>query len=213
MILEKKCNNYENEIKELSLSLNYELTTIIQWIETYFGVYFQKNVEIPTLPRTQSQIVFNKVSKLEILKEVIIKTRATADNELNSMELIINDQKNELSENSVKRNKYMKEISYLKDEILNKNNDVYTINQKHDSINENYIFLEEEHKKLHEKILAIEEKNNEFNNKIGDLIQRIFENFRSAKYLKYAELINYQSYSENRVTYLLTIFSFRMKKY
>ena len=199
MILEKKCGEFEAEFKELTISLNYEFTTIIQWIDTYFGVYFQKSVEIPSLPRTQSQVVHNKIPKFDSLKECLTIARKAADKELNNYENLTNELKEESNANNLKINKFISEVSNFKETLHNKNNELYAINNKIDKLAENYELLEEENKKLHTKMQEIGNKNSEFGNKITSLIQEIFGNFRTTRYQKYAELINYQSYSENRV--------------
>jgi len=162
-------------------------------------VYFQKSVEIPSLPRTQSRVVHEKVPKFDALKEALLKARSSADNELNNFEKLTNELKEEISENNNRINKYMSEILNLKSDSHNKNNEIYNLTKKLDIFNDNFVLLEEENKKLHNNLQQVGNKNIEFGNKITGVIHQIFQNFKTTKYQKYAELINYQSYSENRV--------------
>ena len=61
MLHDNKIKDLENEIKEIIMGINVELKTINQWIDTYLGVYFDKNIEIPELPYTISKSIKNKI--------------------------------------------------------------------------------------------------------------------------------------------------------
>ena len=140
-----------------------------------------------------------KIPKFDALKDALTNARRFADNELNNFELLTNELKEEISQNSLKINKYITDISGYKTEIMNKNNEIYNLTKNNDNINENYNLLDEEHKSLQNKLQNTEEYHNTFRNQVTNLIHQIFQNFNTTRYQKYAELINYQSFSESRV--------------
>lgn len=138
----------------------------------------------------------------------------SADTELSNMERHITELKDELTNYSLKVDKYLKEISSIKTDNINKSNEIINLNQQINHMNENYSILEDESRQLKNNIIDLSQKNNNFGLKLTDLIQRIFEGFKSIKskrYQKYFELINFQAYSESRVNYLYL--NNRVKKY
>ena len=142
MLHDNKIKDLENEIKEIIMGINVELKTINQWIDTYLGVYFDKNIEIPELPYTISKSIKNKI-KFESLKENLIKSQQKMNIELSRSESFIRELKAECSDYILNQEKLISDTTTLKNEILSKNEDIFILQQKNDSLNKEFFYYKE----------------------------------------------------------------------
>lgn len=109
-INKNRANDCENELNTLSISINNALTNLIEWIETYFGIYY--DYDIPKIPSiTINNIILDKLYDCLTMKRNKINDsmkeyeKANKDNNtqirnlLEKIEKLQNDNK-ELSDNA-----------------------------------------------------------------------------------------------------------------
>lgn len=142
--------SYENKIEEDKnwiCQINQDITLLCDWINNYFGAFFQENIEIQEIPKFTQYINseninnYNKIN-LNLLRQTILEARNKIYDKQNKYENIIKMDKKEQIELLHKIESQNKNISIL-------NNDI--------------IALREE---LAQKKLEIDELNNKFNNLI-----------------------------------------------
>ena len=142
--------SYENKIEEDKnwiCQINQDITLLCDWINNYFGAFFQENFEIQEIPKFTQYINseninnYNKIN-LNLLRQTILEARNKIYDKQNKYENIIKMDKKEQIELLHKIESQNKNISIL-------NNDI--------------IALREE---LAQKKLEIDELNNKFNNLI-----------------------------------------------
>ena len=142
--------SYENKIEEDKnwiCQINQDITLLCDWINNYFGAFFQENIEIQEIPKFTQYINseninnYNKIN-LNLLRQTILEARNKIYDKQNKYENIIKMDKKEQIELLHKIESQNKNISIL-------NNDI--------------IALREE---LAQKKLEIDELNNKFNDLI-----------------------------------------------
>ena len=148
---EEKINIYENEINKLNLNLknemrlkqkyeilynektkeekkwitqvNQDINLLCQWLVNYMGVYFDKNIEIPDIPKisepisSENVLLYNKFD-FEKLRKQIFDSRQKVWEKQNGYEINIENLKKEQIDFIDKINKLNKDINGLNNENL-----------------------------------------------------------------------------------------------
>jgi len=171
---ESKMMQMENELKETNNCLNQEIKSIIQWMETYLVVFYEPHFEIPDLPLTTSKVIKNKF-KLDVLKEKLGSCRAEINQEFNKYENIIKDLKKEINENMHKQEKFHREISDLKNQILDKNENIFSLTTELDTYRNSLNHNKEDLNRIKNDVNLKQDQNNRFLEKIHQTIQKEIE--------------------------------------
>ncbi len=99
--------------------MNLEFRNIIQWIESYLGVYYSNELELVDPPITINKSLKNRF-KLDYLKEVLLSCRKKINEEYNKFEMNNKTLRYEIEENLKNQQKLIDEISFMKKDSINK---------------------------------------------------------------------------------------------
>ena len=165
-ISELKLKELEEENNEICNSINSELKIIMQWIETYFGVYYNKDYEIPDLPLTISKKLKTKVN-MDQLKDLLIKSRLNLNNELAKWDRIIQDLKDENREYLANKEKAIFDTNMLKNELIRKEEESHYLQMDLQNQDNNYKGYNTQIESLKNEIYSINSSNLSFFEKIA----------------------------------------------
>lgn len=135
-----RANDAENELNTLSISINNSLISLVEWIETYFGINY--DYEIPQIPNAN----INNI-KFDILYDCLTKKKNKINDYMKQYEQMNKENQNrigELLEQISKlqndNNKYKKDMIDIKKSMVVNEEKVQTISRdismKDDVINE-----------------------------------------------------------------------------
>ena len=164
-----KIKDLEKEMTDLVNALNLEFRNLIQWVETYLGVYYESNFD---LPLTINKTLKNKF-KIDSLKDSLSNCRKKINLEYNKLELNNKTLRYEIEEKIKNQEKLIDEISYLKKEMLNKDNSIMEMK------NNNEMVIKETDKKVDSNIqdkVNLAQKLDNYDKKIHT-IEKIITNF------------------------------------
>ena len=201
--IEFKNKQLENEIKELIFGLNLEVSNLNQWVENYLGVYYDnKEIEIPELPCTVTKSTKHKI-KLDSLKDSIYNAHLKMITEIEKTKEFLNKFSKESSKNFQIEDNYSNEITELKKEILNKDNDIYILTNKISLQNKEISQLKEENDNHKLEIEGKSEQYNKFCGKINNLLisqlQKVQENPLIINNYAFCDIILKSNFSENTI--------------
>jgi len=110
----------ENDLNDIVNQINAEIKIIIQWVETYLGVYYEDNIDLPDLPYTISKTVKKNIN-LDQLKKVIYNSRKNLNEEFKKLSVSCKESSEDNYEISKKHERLNHENIHLKNELLEKN--------------------------------------------------------------------------------------------
>jgi chromosome segregation ATPase len=194
---ENKIMNLENENKEVNFAVNNEIKSIVQWAETYLGVFYEQHFEIPDLPVTISKPIKNKF-KIDILKDVLKKSRKQINEELNKYENAIKEFKKEVNDNMIKQEKLHREVSELKNQILDKNEEIYSLSSQLESYENSLIQNKDDLNRIKNDVSIKQDHNNRFLDKIYQITQKQIEDvLKNERFKNFYDFVYRSNYSEN----------------
>ena len=194
---ETRLRNLENDNKEIINVINLEIKTISQWLETYYGVFYDKNYDIPDLPVTLSKSIKNK-TKFDTLKQTLVNNRSQINEELSKYDSQIKDLKKEIGENFNKQEKMQKEISQLKELIIVKDEEIFSLNNEIEEYHSNLQINKDNLVKIKNDINESKEVFNKFLEKLNTNIKQEFEEIlQNEKMKELSEFIYRSNYCEN----------------
>jgi chromosome segregation ATPase len=199
-ILDQKYREIDQENKEIVNFLNSEFIAIIQWVETYFGIFFEHGVSVPELPFTISKAVKSKL-KIDTLKDSLIKARKRVNDELSKYDRLLKENKGEIGESLNRIERQNNEISGLKNQILLKNEEIYTLHQELENYRLNITTNKENYSKLKLDITERQESYQRFFEKLYRTTKDDLENILGNDGLKsYHHYLNRLNFSDNLQT-------------
>lgn len=194
---ENRSQELESEIKELTSAANIELKGMIQWIETYLGLYYDNKFEIPDLPYTVSKSIKNRI-KLDPVKEALKRSRKNMNEELARYEKAIRDLKKEVNDNMQKQEKMICETSDLKNQILEKNEEIYSLGQQLEGYQSNLNVNIDHLSKIKNEINQRQENYNNYFEKLYNMTKTELDNIlRNEKLKSYSDYVYRNSYTDN----------------
>jgi len=133
----------ENLIKEIIGGVNSELGAVIQWVETYFGNFYNsESFEVPNIPVTVNKVIKSKI-KINQLKECLQNKRKKVNEEQQKFEQYIQITKNDINNFNSKIENYMETNSNLQNTIMERNEDINQLNYIIDNLNRDIKNLKE----------------------------------------------------------------------
>ena len=146
---DKLLENFNNEKIELSNFVNNELNNMKQWVETYLGVFFEINYDIPDLPISYNKN-FNYL-RFDELKNALQNARKKLNDELSRNSNNFHNLKLELNELMEEKEKFIIEKSNMKTEIIKKQEELLELSSLNDSIQKTLILQEKNIKKMQQE--------------------------------------------------------------
>ena len=116
-------NEKTKEEKKWITQVNQDINLLCQWLVNYMGVYFDKNIEIPEIPKisepisSENVLLYNKFD-FEKLRKQIFDSRQKVWEKQNGYETNIENLKKEQIDFIDKINKLNKDINGLNNENL-----------------------------------------------------------------------------------------------
>jgi len=89
----QRANESENELNNLAIILNRKINQIVEWIETYFGVYY--NYEITDIPKCND---INSTIRFDLIIDELCKKRKQIQDNLSNLENKNKDNERKLNE-------------------------------------------------------------------------------------------------------------------
>ena len=176
----------ENLIKELISGVNSEISNIIQWVETYFGNFYNSETfEVPNIPATLCKVIKSKF-KINQLKEVLQNKRKKVNEELQKHDQYIQISKNDMANLNCKVEKYLETNSNLTHELIEKNEDINQLNYSIESLKRENKYLKEnmDERKVNESKFNKEDILNKFYEKMNLDIVSLLDKIMNNKSLK-----------------------------
>jgi chromosome segregation ATPase len=173
----------EQENKELIGTINNDLISIIQWIETYLGNFYESNFNIPEITISISKGLKNKLN-LDLLKETLMQTRKRASDEYNKMLIEYNKQKSQIAENTNKIDLFTTEVANLKFQVTQRDDDIRCYNEELDNYRINISTNKDNVTKLKQEISDKQDNFNRFLDKISHVIKSELDKAYRNEYLK-----------------------------
>jgi hypothetical protein len=196
-VYEQKYREIDGENKEIIGFLNSEFIAIIQWVDTYFGIFFEHGVNVPELPFTISKPVKSKL-KIDTLKECLFNSRKRVNDELSKYDKQLKENKQEISECLNRIEKQNTEISGLKNQILIKNEEIYTLHQELENYRTSMTCNKENYSKLK---LDVTERQDSYQRFLEKLFRTTKEDLdivlRNDNLKCYHHYLNRLTYSDN----------------
>jgi DNA repair exonuclease SbcCD ATPase subunit len=201
-IFEQKYKEVDNENKEIINFLNNEFLAIIQWVDTYFGVFFEHGINVPELPFTISKPVKNKL-KIDTLKDCLFTARKKVNDELAKYDKFLKEAKKENTDCLHRIERQNTEISNLKNQILQKNEEVYTLHQELEGYQASVTNSKENFSKLKHDITERQDFYQKFLDKVyritKDDLDNILRNDQLKSFHHYLNRLNYSDNLQNEV--------------
>lgn len=142
---------FMKEKSEIVSYINNEIEATTQWIDTYLGVYFDLNYDIPQLP-----ITFNKNLKTLInfddLKFSVQNARKKLNEQLGKLNETEKLLKKEADEYLNEKEAFIQEKSSLKTELLVKQSEIIELNAMNENLQRSLASQDVLNKKLHNEI-------------------------------------------------------------
>ena len=171
-------DNQNKELEEENYNLIYhfnsELKTIIQWVETYLGVYFNSENNIVELPNTISQLIKKRV-KIDQLKESLCHTQKKIHEEYYRWDLQVKELYEENESLNMRLDKINLENLDLKNQLFDKQNENITIKEEIEYYSKKLSQKDKNFDSLNEKISNEGEKESKFYCKFVVKIEEIFK--------------------------------------
>ncbi len=127
--LKNSNQHLEGRIKELEYEnatiinhLNAEIKTIIQWIDTYLGVYFDSKNDIVELPNTISNFLKNRI-RIDALKESLSFNQKKIHEELYKWDYQVKELVEENTNLNYKLEKLSQEYAEMRNELIERQNE------------------------------------------------------------------------------------------
>lgn len=180
---EKMMINNDSDLNEYTLQISKELNTITQWTDTYLGISYPVQYDVPNLLNSalsaSSFIVPIIGNDILSLKRALENAKGRILNEQHHLESNINKQKNDINELVIGREKKQYEIINLRTNLIELKEKLHMLQED----NENYVSEHFENKtmltKFHDSIETISNNNDQYlrdiivsiKNEIEDIIK------------------------------------------
>jgi len=201
---ESRTLQLEGDIKDFMKGINQELKNIITWVDNYLVNSFERNTDIPDPSSTTSQFIKNN-TYIESLKGSLLAVRKGLCNELTKSDVVIKELRKENSNLQIKNEGLGKEVSSLKNEILEKIDEIYKLNQELQKYANEITCVQKQEYKVKNEFYDKIEHYNKFVDKIHDKLKLamnvIYENPRLSKLSN--DMSIQMSFNDNKVIYTL----------
>jgi chromosome segregation ATPase len=210
----------DNENRELVNHLNTDIVSLIQWIETYLGNFYDNNFNIPDISSTISKSLRAKL-KFDNLKEAVINTRRRVNEEFHKILTNLGEYKRSNSEFNHKLEVLNSENHNLKLQLAEKDEDVKALRQE----SENYRLNINNNK---ESFTKLKKEFNEERDNFNNFLERIYSSIKaqhhniykndslkqiSSSFQEFTFTDNLQRDIENELHSLFNIYSSVVKSY
>jgi chromosome segregation ATPase len=160
----------EGDIKDFMKGINQELKNIITWVDNYLVNSFEKNTDIPDPSSTTSQFIKNN-TYIESLKGSLIAVRKGVSNESTKSDVVIRELRKENGNLHMKNESLGKEASSLKNEVLEKIDEIYRLNQELQKYANEITCVQKQEYKVKNEFYDKIEQYNKFVDKIHDKLK------------------------------------------
>jgi len=199
---ENKNKDLENDLNDIVTQINSEIKIIMQWIETYLGVYYEDNIDLPDLPYTISKSVKSKFN-LDQLKKIIYNSRKNLNEEFKKLSYSCKETSEDNFELVKKLERLNQENGNLKNEVLIKNDEIFNLTQDIDKLAEHNILLKDSFNKNKQEINERIDKINVFCEKIYGNLNKCLERIKNNPFLNiFSDLLSRNTYTESLVIIL-----------